>query len=91
MSNLYKLHNQMLQQVTHAKYLGVTIQSDTKWDQHVTNIYTKGKQNPWVSALEPEDWHSTNQRACVQVPSQTTAGECEHSMGPLHRVILPNW
>ena len=31
----YKLHGQVLQPVTHARYLGVTIQSDTKWDRHI--------------------------------------------------------
>ena len=37
----YSLHGQVLQHVTSAKYLGVTIQSDLKWNTHINNICKK--------------------------------------------------
>ena len=37
----YTLHGQLLEIVDHAKYLGVTIQGDLRWDTHVTNITNK--------------------------------------------------
>ena len=36
----YILHNQTLEAVTNTKYLGVTLQSDMKFDQHIDNICT---------------------------------------------------
>ena len=40
----YSLHGHVLQHVTSAKYLGVTIQADAKWDQHTTNIVNKANR-----------------------------------------------
>ena len=37
----YSLHGQVLEYVTSAKYLGVTIQSDLKWNTHINNISKK--------------------------------------------------
>ena len=37
----YTLHGQLLEIVDQAKYLGVTIQGDLRWDTHVTNITKK--------------------------------------------------
>jgi hypothetical protein len=34
----YVLHNHTLEHVTSAKYLGVTISSDLKWNIHIANI-----------------------------------------------------
>ena len=34
----YKLHGQTLVRVKSAKYLGVTLTEDLKWDQHINNI-----------------------------------------------------
>jgi myo-inositol-hexaphosphate 3-phosphohydrolase len=39
--NSYTLHGQQLEHVTTAKYLGVSITSDMKWNQHITNICRK--------------------------------------------------
>jgi myo-inositol-hexaphosphate 3-phosphohydrolase len=39
--NSYTLHCQQLEHVTTAKYLGVSITSDMKWNQHISNICKK--------------------------------------------------
>ena len=41
MSKLYELCGIVLQEVHHAKYLGVTISSDVRWSTHVVNITKK--------------------------------------------------
>jgi hypothetical protein len=40
----YTLHEHQLEHADKAKYLGVTIQSDLKWDSHINNITTKAKE-----------------------------------------------
>ncbi|KAK3085883.1 hypothetical protein FSP39_009995 [Pinctada imbricata] len=40
----YKLHGQTLKHVNKAKYLGVTVQSDLKWNTHVNNITQKANK-----------------------------------------------
>ena len=40
----YTLHGKILESVDSAKYLGVTITSDLPWNQHISNIVTKGNQ-----------------------------------------------
>jgi hypothetical protein len=40
----YMLHNTILETVSSAKYLGVTISSDMSWNKHVDNITTKANQ-----------------------------------------------
>jgi hypothetical protein len=39
--NCYILHGHQLEQVQSAKYLGVSITSDMKWSEHITNICKK--------------------------------------------------
>ena len=39
--NSYTLHCQQLEHITTAKYLGVSITSDMKWNQHTSNICKK--------------------------------------------------
>ena len=40
----YNLHGHTLEHVPSAKYLGVTITSDLKWESHVTNISQKANK-----------------------------------------------
>lgn len=40
----YVLHNHVLDTVTSAKYLGVTVQSNLKWDTHINNISANGNK-----------------------------------------------
>ena len=37
----YTLHNHKLQHTDHAKYLGITITKDLRWNQHINNITRK--------------------------------------------------
>ena len=41
----YILHGKILESVDSAKYLGVPITSDLCWNQHISNIVTKGNQS----------------------------------------------
>ena len=40
----YTLHGHHLEHADKTKYLGVTIQSDLKWDSHINNITTKANK-----------------------------------------------
>lgn len=40
----YTLHGHQLEHVTEAKYLGITITSDLKWDSHINNICQKANR-----------------------------------------------
>jgi hypothetical protein len=40
----YILHNHILEPVTSAKYLGVTLQSNLKWNTHIDNITSNGNK-----------------------------------------------
>ena len=40
----YKLHSHILEKVNQAKYLGVTLQNNLKWDTHINNISNKANQ-----------------------------------------------
>lgn len=40
----YKLHNHILEKVTSAKYLGLTLQSNLKWNKHIDEITSKGNK-----------------------------------------------
>ena len=40
----YTLHGKTLESVDSSNYLGVTIPSDLRWNQHISNIVTKGNQ-----------------------------------------------
>ena len=55
----YSLHGHTLEVVDHAKYLGVTISGNLKWDRHVTNITNKA--NSTLAVLKRN----------VRVPSKT--------------------
>ena len=37
----YSLHNQVLENVPSAKYLGITITDDLDWGQHINNVTSK--------------------------------------------------
>ena len=39
------LHNHILEPVTSAKYLGVTLQSNLKWNTHIDNITSNGNKS----------------------------------------------
>ena len=41
----YKLHNHSLEKVDSTKYLGLTLQSNLKWDKHIDNMTSKANQS----------------------------------------------
>ena len=41
----YILHNYILESVTSAKYLGITLQSNLKWNLHFDNIISNGNKS----------------------------------------------
>lgn len=41
----YKLHGHSLSKVESTKYLGVTLQSNLKWDKHIDNMTAKANQS----------------------------------------------
>ena len=53
------LHNQILEEVQSAKYLGVTITDSLDWGQHISEI--SSKVNPWIYPLKPLLCTSRNQ------------------------------
>ena len=40
----YTLHNHTLETVTSAKYLGITLQSNLKWDKHIDDNISKANK-----------------------------------------------
>jgi hypothetical protein len=41
----YILHNHIFESVSSAKYLGITVQSNLKWDKHINDITSKGNKS----------------------------------------------
>jgi hypothetical protein len=41
----YILHNHIIESVTSAKYLGITLQSNLKWNLHYGNIISNGNKS----------------------------------------------
>ena len=76
------LHGHTLDLVTKAKFLGVTISSDLKWESHIKNI-TKKANNTLGFLGELEHKLSIHERASIQVPSQTITRVDLLCMGPL--------
>ena len=40
----YKLHNEALEKVKSAKYLGITITSDLRWNKHIATVTSKANK-----------------------------------------------
>ena len=40
----YIHHNHIFESVSSAKYLGITVQSNLKWDKHINDITSKGNK-----------------------------------------------
>jgi hypothetical protein len=42
--HIYILHNHILEYVSSAKYLGITVHSNLKWDKHINDLALKGNK-----------------------------------------------
>jgi myo-inositol-hexaphosphate 3-phosphohydrolase len=51
----YCLHGHVLESVDKAKYLGVTISEDLKWESHINNICGKANKTR-LPVSQPEHW-----------------------------------
>ena len=85
----YTLHGHRLEHVTSAKYLGVTISSDLKWNTHISNIcqranntirFLKRNLNISNSNLKPESFIKGES---IYKHSKTNTGVCVYHMGPI--------
>ena len=54
----YILHNHIFESVSSAKYLGITVQYNLKWDKHINDITSKG--NKALGFLKQPKKHQTN-------------------------------
>ena len=70
----YILHGHTLDHVTKAKYLGVTISSDLKWESYINNITKKANNTLGFLKMNLNS---------LQVPSYTITIVCLLCMGPL--------
>ena len=67
----YKINNHILSFVNHHKYLGITIQNDLKWHQHIQSITCKANETPCLINTEfKNSIHSVKRKSLFQ--SSTT-------------------
>ena len=72
----YTLHDQPLVETETAKYPGITLTPDLKWNKHINNIINKANRNIIT--------HSQN--TCLPSSGPTTHGVCFLCMGPSYPV-----
>jgi hypothetical protein len=66
----YILHYHILESVSSAKYLGITVQSNLKWDKYINNITSKG--NKALGFLNKGNNKITELRTILQRESQNS-------------------
>ncbi len=59
-TKFYSLCGCILSQMSHSKYLGVTLSEDLQWNQHVSSLisHSQRKPDPWVPTQEPQGMSS---------------------------------
>ena len=78
----YQLHGHTLQTVESAKYLGITIQKDLQWNEHINNLF-KGQQNTGRLAPVPSENRPTRR---TSGPSWNTPAQCGIPMKEIDKI-----
>ena len=68
----YALHGHKLSRLTSAKYLGVTITDDLKWDSHISEVCAKA--NRTIGFLSPsyDPWWNMQVQSWIRIPTKTS-------------------
>ena len=80
----YSLHDQHLQTVKQAKYLGATISSDLSWKQHVDNTEESNQQPQFPQAEHPGP-STIGKGTVLQDPGLSDYAVCVNCLGPLYK------
>ena len=62
----YSLHNQVLENVPSAKYLGITITDDLVWGKHINNVTSKVTKKLFFFPPKLDPGSKGNQGCCIQ-------------------------
>ncbi len=80
----YTHHGQNLEHVSTAKYLGLTITHDLRWNEHITNIAHNATRTLGFLRRNLQIHNPPTQVNGLPNLSKTITGICSDSMGPIH-------
>ena len=80
----YSLHGHILKSVDSAKYLGVTISSDFKWNCHIRQHRRKSKQSPGIPQKKHQSQIDRFKREGIQDAGPSNPRVCRNHMGSTH-------
>ena len=80
----YKLHYHLLAKVEHSKYLGITLQSNLKWNKHINSITNKAnqfKRSPNVYCSTVSTLALNNEHSLYIITITVVQNHCTHQLG----------
>ena len=77
----YSIHNQKLEHVDHANYLGVTISKNLSWKKHVQRITAKATNTRLFLQIKSDIFWLWNQTNVLQNICETNCWVCIISLG----------
>ena len=81
----YMLHGQILETVSQAKYLGITITSDLRWNAHINNMSLKANRSlGFLRRNIPQSLVNSNKNSGFVNLCQTYLRKQLYCLGPLH-------
>ena len=84
----YMLHGQLLETVSQAKYLDITIISDLRWNAHINNIYLKANRSlGFLCRNLTQSIVNPNKNSGLLHLCQTYLAKQHYCLGPLHHYI----